>query len=322
MQQANDKKRSPLISVITLSYNSEYLMESIRSVLRQTYENIQYVIVDDGSKEFDEQEIIHYLDSHKGNNLREYSVLVNRQNQGTVKAFNRALRQSKGDYVFNLSADDLFYDPHVLEEWVSEFERRDSLCMMGQMAVYSQDLKTFKGMLPHPQEAQLLETGDTESIFEAMTRGNFIIGCSTARSRKVLEQYGYFDESYFLLEDYPYALRLLREKVCIDYWARPVVRYRQGGVSAPQNFNRIYERDSDLNFKKEILPYVRYPLKAVARYYYWKFGRIERGKFLKQYQAMRDQKRLYLVPLLCLRYPILIIRGVNNRIVKMIRGKQ
>lgn len=60
MQQANDKKRSPLISVITLSYNSEYLMESIRSVLRQTYENIQYVIVDDGSKEFDEQEIIHY----------------------------------------------------------------------------------------------------------------------------------------------------------------------------------------------------------------------------------------------------------------------
>ena len=48
MQQANDKKRSPLISVITLSYNSEYLMESIRSVLRQTYENIQYVIVDDG----------------------------------------------------------------------------------------------------------------------------------------------------------------------------------------------------------------------------------------------------------------------------------
>lgn len=319
MPQTAIIKQDPLITVITLSYNSEHLLESIQSVLDQTYEKIQYIIVDDGSRSFKKQKVIDYLESHKKGNIQEYIVFVNNENLGTVKSFNLALRQSRGSYIFNLAADDLFYDSDILKDWVKEFVRRNSIFMAGQMAVYSSDLMHFKEILPHPKESQLLKEGNLEKIFEAMTKKNFVIGCSTARSRIALEQYGYFDEAYFLLEDYPYALRLLRKKIPIDYWDRPVVKYRQGGVSSPQNFNKLYEHDSDLNFKKEILPYTKHPIRARIWYQYWKFDRQERGKFTSQYQHIQDTKKFYLVPFLCLRYPIPVLRGIKNRLIKIIK---
>ena len=47
----------PLITVITASYNSKYLYESISSVLSQTYEKIEYIVADDGTEGFDKEDM-------------------------------------------------------------------------------------------------------------------------------------------------------------------------------------------------------------------------------------------------------------------------
>lgn len=317
MLQTADRESAPLITVITLSYNSEYLLDSIRSVLDQTYEDIQYIIVDDGSRTFDKQEVIEYLDQHKRSNIREYAVLTNRQNQGTVKAFNRALRHAKGEYLFNLAADDLFYDSHVLEEWVHEFQIRNALFMMGQMVVYSSDMSRQVDVRPSQKEAEIIQEGNSEKLFEAMSGRNFIIGCSSARTKQIRDKYGYCDEAYVLLDDYPYVMKLLRENVRIDYWNRSVIKYRKGGISSPQNFNSVYEQDLDLNFQTEIFPYTKHKVRAYLQYHWWKWDHCESGKFSSHYSYIRRTRKWYLIPILCLRFPFPVARGLWRRAKKL-----
>ena len=91
--------RYPLITVLTLSYNSTYIYESIQSVLEQSYPHIEYIIVDDGSGVFCQDEIRTYIKNRKGNNLEDYQVIVHPQNLGTVKASNTGLVHSHGEYI-------------------------------------------------------------------------------------------------------------------------------------------------------------------------------------------------------------------------------
>ncbi|MCD7789347.1 MAG: glycosyltransferase, partial [Bacteroides thetaiotaomicron] len=248
----------------------------------------------------------------------EAIVIANPTNLGTVKAFNIALRHTKGIYIFNLAADDLFYDRDVLTEWVAEFIKRDAQFMVGRMAVYDSGMRHFQNFFPPARYETLLEKGNEKSLFEALAKKNFIIGCSCARSKTLIEQHGDFDEEFSLLEDYPYALRMVREHVRIHYWKRPVIRYRQGGISAAQNFNAVYMQESDLNFKKEILPYTRHPLRIRLFYLYWKIDRKEEKKFIQCRQQIRDSGRQYLIPLVYMRFPVFFFRAIKRRTEKIL----
>ena len=113
----------PIITVITPYYNNTNLTNTVRSVLSQDYPNIEYIIADDCS---DNIEVI--LNEIKDilNNLKlEYflSFKIQRQikNVGTVKNLNSAIKQARGEIIFFLAADDMFYNNYVLSKWVSFF---------------------------------------------------------------------------------------------------------------------------------------------------------------------------------------------------------
>ena len=102
----------PIITVITPYYNNTNLTNTVRSVLSQDYPNIEYIIADDCS---DNIEVI--LNEIKDilNNLKlEYflSFKIQRQikNVGTVKNLNSAIKQARGEIIFFLAADDMFYN--------------------------------------------------------------------------------------------------------------------------------------------------------------------------------------------------------------------
>ncbi|KMW24253.1 glycosyltransferase [Enterocloster citroniae] len=305
----------PLITVITLSYNSEFLFESIKSVLNQTYPKIEYVIVDDGSKYFEVDEVSAFINQHKQKNLLDYKVIVNPKNMGTVKASNIAIVHSTGEFLFNLAADDVFYDIRVLEGWVREFIKRESLVMTAQSAVYDSTLTYFQKVLPEKKEVLVLKSENANQIFEQLCYANFIYGCCTARSRKVFDSFGLYDEKYKLIEDYPFALNISRHGVSIDYWNMPVIRYRQGGISSPGNFNKVYEDDSDLIFKNEILPYTKHKFKVTANYKIWKMNRKENIRFYKYYSYWKNTNKVWMLPFLGFRYPIPTLRALKRYFV-------
>lgn len=304
-------KMKDLITVITLAYYSLHLKETIDSVLMQTYPRIQYLIFDDASSSFSLQEIENYIEKKKRTNIEEYVVYQNKTNLGTVKSYYSALQYVKGNYIFHLAGDDIFYDALVLEEWVCEFLKRGSGIITAYRAVYDKEMKQYQGLLPTKEQVEILLQKDARQLFEELTKGNFIFGCCTARSRENIKKYGICSKKYQLVDDYPTYLSLTRKGENIEFWDRIVIQYRSGGMSSPINFNQQYEKDSDLIFRNEIIKYTKYPLKRWFSYQKWKYWHKGEGRILfyqKKYQKNRIKQLL-----ISIRYPIHALRVYRKK---------
>ncbi len=102
-----------LVSVITPSYNSEkYIKNTIESVISQTYENWEMIIVDDCSSD-STCEIVESISKEEP----RVKLIRQEQNGGAAKARNRALDESKGRFIAYLDADDIWY-PEKLQKQV------------------------------------------------------------------------------------------------------------------------------------------------------------------------------------------------------------
>ena len=133
-----------LITVLTLNYNNPFLYESIDSVLRQSYSDIQYIIFDDHSQkvDFDIGAVKKYIQDNNKGNIKEIIVKQNEKNLGIIKNLNRALKHVRGNYIFHLAGDDTFYDSNVLTEWVAYF--KDMTKNWKKKYVFCQKKKTLK----------------------------------------------------------------------------------------------------------------------------------------------------------------------------------
>lgn len=108
-------REHPLVSVIIPVYNAEkFLHECIESVLRQTYENLQVIIIDDGSKDNSRQ--IEDVFQNKDKRI----TLIKKENRGVSSARNIGLQYAQGDYIYFLDADDVLY-PNALEKGIAAF---------------------------------------------------------------------------------------------------------------------------------------------------------------------------------------------------------
>lgn len=246
-----------LISVITPFYNSDKLTEAVMSIVLQDYKRIELIIIDDCSAPELSARLRREAEEIAAGKLESFVWVTHEQNLGTVKTVNEAWLMSKGEYVFTLAHDDVFWNEHVLSSWVSAFEQTEADIIAGFRAVHDPDLNTLRYLSPSPIEEKLLRNNDTDRIRSRLYRSNFIFGCSVARTRASIDKYGLIPEDYRLIEDYPMNLRCYRmgAKVClID---RIVVKYRSGGTSLPQNVSDTYQTDTKHIYENEILPYIR-----------------------------------------------------------------
>ena len=100
------KKVVRMISIVTPVYNSEnYIEETIKSVLEQSYTDWEWILVDDGSADRSAEIIEQYNDSR----IR----LIRQKNKGAAAARNRGIEAAKGRYIAFLDADDI-WDPNKL----------------------------------------------------------------------------------------------------------------------------------------------------------------------------------------------------------------
>lgn len=259
-----------LITIITLSYNSvSTIKETIDSVLMQDYEEIQYIIADDGSKDFNCDEIKKYINNHCSSNLKELIVIHNDINVGTVRNLNAALKLSKGEIIFNLSADDSFYDKSVISDWVAEFKLSGAEIITAKRSVYTESKDNVIAIEPDADKIRIIKTSYPMQLLEYIAPVNIIFGCCTARTRANILKYGGYDERYRYIEDYSSNLRLLRNGEKIHFFDRVVVNYRFAGVSSPSKINRYYLRENRNIFKNEALPYILKKHVAKKRYHKW-----------------------------------------------------
>ena len=95
----------PLVSVIIPVYNkSSYIERSLNSVINQTYQNIECLVVDDASTDDSLAKVHETVDGYSGD--IKFLVFARSENKGASAVRNFAIRQAKGDYLFFLDADD------------------------------------------------------------------------------------------------------------------------------------------------------------------------------------------------------------------------
>jgi len=180
----NHLKNHPLVSIITPTYNHEKFIGScIESVLKQTYENWEMIIIDDGSTDNTRAIIAQYND---------YRIkYVKQENLGIYKldeTYNKALNISKGDLIAILEGDDLWPN-YKLEEQVKIFQENDIILSWGRMnTINDRDEIVAFGMetLKHFQDMP------REELIRNLITDNFIKACTVMIERAALLKIGGF----------------------------------------------------------------------------------------------------------------------------------
>lgn len=256
--------KKPLISIIILSYkNYHYIYEALDSVLCQDYPNIEIVISNDGSDDFDKNAVEKYLKINRKNNIKNIIVNNNPKNIGTVKNINKAINLSKGEYIIMFAADDAMYDCRVMSQLSDAFNNlpKKELIVISQVGMYDLKLKKLIQPFLSKEDIKRVKTLTPQKLFAEMSTRCIVPGCGICYKREIFKKYGFFDEKYVLVEDFSYALKLSRLGVRYNYVDIISVKHRDGGIShgniiGETQKSKQYELDIINIFKNEVFPYI------------------------------------------------------------------
>ncbi|MDY6804020.1 MAG: glycosyltransferase [Cyanobacteriota bacterium] len=215
-------QKTPRVSIVIGTYNNaEYIEEAIDSILNQTYNDFEIIIINDGSTDNTAEVLEPYLDVIK------YQY---RQNQGVAKARNNGISISSGELIAFLDSDD-FFMPEKLAEQVAVFEENSSLTMVQTgWRFVTEEGEGIKDAEPWKQAPEL----DVKSwLFWQAT-----LPSAMMFRREWLEIHGGFDGRYFPVEDLDIVLRLALSGGKAGWLKKPLVCYRQHGSSASGLGNR------------------------------------------------------------------------------------
>jgi glycosyltransferase involved in cell wall biosynthesis len=214
-----------LVSVVIATFNmGHYLPGAVRSVLAQSYPNVDVQIVDDGSTD-DTPTIVRQWDAHPRVRLHRQS------NAGQARAKNQGIALSRGDFIAFLDADDVWL-PEKLARQMPLFTGRPEVGV-----VYSGYERMDAEGRPLPKGPTRMHRG---RISGALLIENFVPFPSAVVRRECLERHGAFDESLGMGIDYDLWLRLSAH--CqFDFIAEPTVRYRIWPGQMSKNYRQRYE---------------------------------------------------------------------------------
>lgn len=135
--------KSPEVSVIMSVYNEEvHLLNAIKSILSQTLQNFELIIIDDASTDCSRQVIKQFPDSR-------IKLLTNETNLGLTKSLNKAITEARGEYIARQDCDDISL-PRRLERQRNELKRKSdyALCASGAIMVFNDTKIMFKYIPP------------------------------------------------------------------------------------------------------------------------------------------------------------------------------
>jgi glycosyltransferase involved in cell wall biosynthesis len=195
-------KHGPLVSAIIPTYNrASRVCEGVESVLKQTYSNVEIIVVDDGSTDDTQARLTQF-----GNRIH----VVTQANAGPSAARNHGIAVSRGEIIAFLDSDDVWL-PTKLERQVTLLERVGPTvpcCLCNIMMQWDTgDLASFEIAILHPS----IDEGLWLNVDEVLANRFVLFNQGIAIRRSVLERTGGFDETLRLLEDHELSLRLSLE---------------------------------------------------------------------------------------------------------------
>lgn len=222
------------ISVITATYNSAATIEdTLRSMLSQTYGNIEHIVVDGESSDTTMETVAKYAPLYQSRGLE--LKWISEPDNGIYDAMNKGVTLASGDIVGLLNSDDFFTAPTVLEKVAAEFSAKGA----GLDAVYG-DIHYV-----NPDKLGKCVRYYSSKGFsrEKMRMGFMPAHPSFYCRREIYNRYGLFDISFKIAADFEQLLRLIYiHRIKTRYIPVDFVTMRTGGASSSgfSSHRRIY----------------------------------------------------------------------------------
>ena len=254
-----NKVRLPLVSIIAVCHNHEtFLIETLDSIIDQTYPNIEIIIIDNQCTDNSNQIIKNWLTE----NSVQAKFIENDASYGICKNFNLGLFHANGKYFQGISCDDIML-PEKIARQVAILERADDNVAMVYSDAFNIDessnvLYGWHIQRLYPERLFALPKGD---ILENLIKKNFIPAMSVLIKTDLVRELGCYDEE-LCFEDYEMWFRILTKFKIIPDEDYPSVQYRTHQSNFQRKFRtqiyvdilKICEKyyDYSPNFKKKM----------------------------------------------------------------------
>lgn len=265
------ENNQPLVTVITPSYNhAKYIEEAIQSIVNQTYKNIEYFIVDDGSTDG-----THELFDELKKKYPNFTFEKNVENRGHIR-FSETVDKSKGKYICWLSSDDWFL-PEKIEKQVELFERLSD----DYGVVYSGGLRYFMDTQEYhePKTNKSMKRGYI--LKELLTEPFFIYPITPMIKRDCFNYYR-FSEKYKAEGEAIFFKIAMRYK--FDYIDEPLVVMRDHSGNIGKDIKQMLK--DNISYREELFNHSDFPNNLK----YLKNELLAKIYFLKGWEMIRIKK--------------------------------
>ena len=211
----------PKVSIIVPFYNCPYINQALDSLVNQTYEDMEIIVVNDGSTQYTEL-IEPYLSRIR---------YIEKENGGTASALNMGIAKAKGEYFAWLSSDDLFVSSKVEKQMQFMKSRKAFISYTPAININSSS---------HPISQPIgVEYPNRLHILKDLRKTCTINGCTVMMKMEVFSDTGMFDESLLFTHDY-------------DFWLRAIQKYDFHYLNEPLVLHRIHDGMGTKKFKTKI----------------------------------------------------------------------
>lgn len=209
---------NPLVSIIIPCYNSEdYIIRSIESVLEQTYNNLEIIVIDDMSTDSSISKLKMYDSNIK------VKIIYSKQKLYTAGARNLGLKFSKGRIVAFLDSDDLWHSDKLKRQVSFMMKNKYAFCFTGVKKI--DEFENDIGLLTVPNSIN----------YNGLLRGNKICCSSVTLDKERINNFE-FSSKIKIVEDYALWLKILRENHISAY-----------GINEPLTYYRIHKNAKTRN---------------------------------------------------------------------------
>ncbi len=209
------KNINPLVSVYITNHNYEkYLERSILSVLNQTYQNYEIIIIDDGSTDNSRKKI------EKFSNNKKVKIIY-QKNKGLVISNNIAIKTAQGKYITRLDADDWLHS-NFLQIMVETAEKNKNCAMI------------FCDYFIVNQKGQVIDQFYRHEIKKMKLKNQPAHGACSLLNLKILKEIGGYDEQFNCQDG-------------VDLWFSLIKKYKMKNVNLPLFYYRQHEKSLTQN---------------------------------------------------------------------------